>query len=107
MRLTHIALSVWLSMLLIFGSTAKEFIHLFAGHHDTVHATHVKGELSFENEHHHCSFLSFALPDFYHDTTVHFVERISVDFPVYTAFLPALHTEQEIIRNLSRGPPAV
>lgn len=107
MRTAHIVLSVWLSLLLIFGGTAKEFLHLFTGHEDTVHALHVEdGALSFENEHHHCTFLSFALPEFYHDTSVQTFSVFQVLFAPATLFSVAAAPAGEMFRELPRGPPA-
>ncbi|HEY1030651.1 MAG TPA: hypothetical protein VGD89_02685 [Flavipsychrobacter sp.] len=66
-KITHIALSLWLAILLLFGGTAKEFIHLFTDHTDTVH-THIhESGFVIESEHHHCSFLGDTLPAFIND----------------------------------------
>lgn len=105
-RIFHIVLSLWLSVLLMFGSTAKEFIHQFSGHQDTIHH-HAEGDgLVIENEHHHCSFLSDSLPAFLNH---------SGDIPVYYtkqehgfrhyALYRAFFTEQSILPSF-RGPPA-
>ncbi|HRO43519.1 MAG TPA: hypothetical protein PL009_11845 [Flavipsychrobacter sp.] len=105
-RFAHNFFVVWLSVLLIFGGTAKEYVHLFTGHQDTTHSHHCGGELSFENEHHHCTFLSFALPDFVHShffTPFFFFVK---SFQEHVALVPAMVTEQEIFQFLLRGPPA-
>lgn len=93
-------------MLLVFGSTAKEFIHLFAGHHDTEHVQHASaGELYFENEHHHCTFLSFALPDFYHDASVSFFEAQAVEYVSHVSFSGGGLPEMARFATSTRGPP--
>lgn len=69
-RVFHIVIAGCLSALLIFGSTAKEFVHLFAQHEDTIHNPHhvcPEGEAHFEHEHHHCDFLHFVLEPFAND----------------------------------------
>jgi hypothetical protein len=103
-RITHTLLSGLLAVLLVFGTTAKEYIHLFTHHQDTVH-THHDG-LSFENEHHHCTFLSFTLSPFVSDVLTFNVSFHAVEFSEQQG------TEQEhvafktvSVRSL-RGPPA-
>jgi hypothetical protein len=66
-KITHIALSVWLAILLLFGGTAKEFIHLFTDHTDTVCTHSHNSGFVIESEHHHCSFLGDSLPAFIND----------------------------------------
>jgi hypothetical protein len=91
----------------LFGGTAKEFIHLFAAHEDTIHH-HYEGEgLVIENEHHHCTFLSFSLQPFdtyqvvlipqlrdEHFTSYHF--SVVADLSEHSSLIPSL-----------RGPPIV
>lgn len=105
-RLTHIVLSGVLSLLLLFGGTAKEFVHFFAGHTDTVHATNSEGHLSFDPEHHHCSFLSFSLPAFNNDSAIPFVAAVAKQ-PVIHRYLPyssfIINSVKDYYRL--RGPP--
>ena len=96
-------------MLLIFGSTAKEFVHLFAQHEDTIHHNdHVcpPGEAHFEKEHHHCSFLHFVLEPFANDA---FVPKIQIKSSNYFAVKHFNFTAKFIPFNLLeislRGPP--
>jgi hypothetical protein len=105
-RVAHIVLSCWLALLLIFGGTAKEFFHLFTSHEDTVHHVCDDGELSFENEHHHCSFLSFSLTDFIkHELHLPrgFTKAV---FPVYNSSLYTLSFKHIAPTTHLRGPPA-
>lgn len=66
----QILLTLLLALLLLFGGTAKEFVHQFAGHTDTVHASctascaETKDGLAFGPKHHHCEFLKFTLAFF-------------------------------------------
>ncbi|RYZ50088.1 MAG: hypothetical protein EOP49_14785 [Sphingobacteriales bacterium] len=106
-RLCHIILSAAISLLLLFGSTAKEFIHLFADHHDTVHTECSQGELSFESEHHHCDFLSFSLPAFHQDHQFPFIERTYVDFPEAESSPVLLSGGRTVYHTALRGPPAI
>ena len=66
-RIFHFLVVSCLSVLLLFGTAAKEAVHLFAQHEDTIdNPFHIcpKGEAHFEHEHHHCSFLHFVLEPF-------------------------------------------
>ena len=104
-RIVHIILSVWLSAIVLFGSTPKEFIHLFAHHTDTVHSVHEKDGLVIEQEHHHCTFLNYALPLFVND--IH-----AVPIAYYKQVYPQYHESYVadapvvLIQHLFlRGPP--
>ena len=89
--------------------TAHEFIHSFTGHEDTVDCTYEdKGshDLAFENEHHHCSFLSFTFSVY--DNTVS-----SFDYSIqtaanhhYNAYLNSFLANAKTHTNL-RGPPLI
>ena len=57
-------LALLLAGLLLFGGTAKEALHAWTGHRDTVHTHRSDGSLAFEAKHHHCYFLSFFLARF-------------------------------------------
>jgi hypothetical protein len=106
-RIFHTVLSLSLSLLLLFGGTAKEFIHLFTEHQDTVHH-HIEGDgLVIESQHHHCSFLSDSLPAFlnhsselpvYYNKREHGIRH----FILYKVFF----SEQSILPSF-RGPPVV
>ncbi len=107
-RVIQVGLSVFMAFILLLGGTAKEYIHLFADHEETVHI-HIDGYdgLSFESEHHHCSFLSFTLPPFLKDAS-------SFDVPVvkcYTAVVQKEDVTHLIPRSVPvsrlRGPPVL
>ncbi|RYE24342.1 MAG: hypothetical protein EOP51_07665 [Sphingobacteriales bacterium] len=107
-RVAHIVLSVWLSIILLFGSTSKEFVHLFSGHEDTVHCTNGKTGLVFESQHHHCTFLSFCLTAFVNDGGVSFTPlqhtvAFSKPYTFYTSAVFAVTSASPTLR----GPPAV
>ena len=105
-RVIQIGLSVFMAFILLLGGTAKEYIHLFADHEDTIHI-HEDGYdgTSFDNEHHHCDFLSFTLPPFLNNAS-------SFDLPAVKCYTEAVQKEdvQHLIpRSVPvsrlRGPP--
>jgi hypothetical protein len=107
-RVAHIILSCWLAVILLFGSTSKEFVHLFSGHEDTVHCNNAKDGLVFESQHHHCTFLSFCLTAFLNDAPASFVPityfaGYSKPYIVYT--LDVINVSRAI--TTLRGPPVV
>lgn len=63
-RALHIFCSFWLVVLLLFGGTAKEAVHAFAGHTDTEHHADDDKTLTWGEQHHHCAFLSFHIVPF-------------------------------------------
>jgi hypothetical protein len=102
-RVAHIVLSAWLAVLLIFGTTAKEYIHLFAHHEDTVH-THHEG-LSFENEHHHCTFLSFTLSPFISEIPILHIAYQNLEFKDQVCFVHERIAFKPVSVRSLRGPP--
>ncbi|RYD55211.1 MAG: hypothetical protein EOP56_16830 [Sphingobacteriales bacterium] len=104
-RIVYIVLSVWLGILLLFGSTPKEFIHLFADHTDTVHTYHGDG-LCIEPEHHHCDFLSFTLAAFIDNPLPLLLERSETVYPREEASVVAHLTSRTVFTSFLRGPPA-
>lgn len=97
-RLLNSVVSVFLAVLLIFGSTSKEYIHLFADHKDTVHIQHDHDGLTFENEHHHCTFLSFTLTPFINDAGAYFID----ERPEYSIS----HIAERVVHLVPRAVPA-
>lgn len=98
-----------LSFLLIFGSTSKEFIHLFSQHQDTEHAhDHVcpQGETHLEEEHHHCAFLHYVLDVYAHDAFIPYIlySESTLQAGVYSSYSQSI-----ILRIVDhpflRGPP--
>lgn len=106
----HIVLVACLSVLLVFGSTAKEFVHLFAQHEDTTHRhEHVcpPGEAHFEQEHHHCSFLHFVLEPFANDAFVPRIICFTNDFQTAkNSLAQAKFIPRSVDQICLRGPPA-
>ena len=104
-RISHITLSLWLAIILLFGNTPKEFIHLFANHTDTVHSRFEKNGLVIEPEHHHCTFLSYALPLFLNDNhAIVFCESKFVYPQYHQSYIVSVHVRTPHILSL-RGPP--
>jgi hypothetical protein len=107
-RVLNIVLSSWLAILLLFGTTAKEYIHLFTDHTDTVHTELHRDHIVIEPEHHHCTFLSFTIADFVSDASfMHHFPFQKINFPTY---VPAVY--QQLIPSIVsirslRGPPAI
>lgn len=106
----NIFVSSCLAVVLLFGASAKEFVHLFAQHEDTIHHTdHIcpPGETHFEQEHHHCAFLHFLLGPFANDAAVSRIDPVIVfNFSVQYADISAKFIPGNIHEIFSRGPPA-
>jgi hypothetical protein len=94
-------------LLLLFGTTAKEFIHMFSGHEDTVHREHAPGEISFESEHHHCEFLSYSLPAFDNDISLPSIIYAGQTMEAEYQSAAVRFVQREVIQTSLRGPPAV
>lgn len=103
----HSVLVGVMALVLLFGTTPKEFIHLFAGHHDTVHHEHAPGEFSFEGEHHHCDFLSYDLPAFDNDIRLPYLPVVATRYYRAYATAEVRITHGDVVQVSSRGPPAV
>lgn len=95
--------------LLVFGSTAKEFVHLFAHHQDTIHnPNHIcpKGEAHIDEEHHHCEFLHFLLSPFANDAFVPQIDFLETKDYVHQSFIVVAEYIQRSVGYISlRGPP--
>ena len=108
-RVFHIVFASWLSLLLLFGLTPKDALHLLIGHHDTVHTIHDHSdELVLEPEHHHCEFLNFWLLPFVQDSQFPFIRPV---YLIHETRNQAAYTGVLLLRSISepalRGPPAV
>jgi hypothetical protein len=105
-RVSHIVLSAWLAILLLFGGTSKEFVHLFSGHEDTIHSHNSQGGLVAEPEHHHCSFLQYSLATFINDVQAPFVPTSYTKHPAqYNETLVACVYATDVVVTSLRGPP--
>lgn len=106
-RTSHIVLSVLLGVLLVFSTTPKEYIHLFADHHDTVHHAHDDDVTHVDPEHHHCQFLELSLPPFISNDVAIYVPYHAPEYnQFYTSLEEVLIEKVVSVRNL-RGPPEV
>jgi hypothetical protein len=105
-KFAHIVFSVWLSILLLFGATPKEFIHNFANHKDTVDINIAKG-LVLDKVHHHCSFISFNLMPFEDGFQPAFIPLTTTVFSVHQYALPISFIPRSINAVTLRGPPVV
>lgn len=105
-RVIHIIFSVAMALLLVFGGVSKEYLHLYTGHTDTVHTHDDADGLVFENEHHHCDFLSFTLPFFVDDAkSYHFNEKQQYSILYKSEVITHLIPLSLPVSRL-RGPPA-
>jgi hypothetical protein len=103
----HIVFVASVYLLLIFGTTAREFLHnAFADHHDTVHRYHAPGEYSFESEHHHCEFPNYSIPDLHSEISFPYI--VLVERPQHQQYQThdVQFVQREIIQTALRGPPA-
>jgi hypothetical protein len=102
-KLIHTIFSAFLALLLMISAVAPDWIHQFSGHKDT-HHERIDG-LQFEQQHHHCAFLSFV-PSLY---VQHTVLEIRLTLPVYVSNYLSIATQclAENIRVSEhlRGPP--
>jgi len=105
-KTAHIILSFCLAFLILFGGTAKEFIHGFAGHTDTIHHPS-NAKLSFDSKHHHCSFLSDSLPPFEAPTPFFIPFAKSGSFTISAVEIREAYITKELIIPAFRGPPCV
>lgn len=107
-RLLHIVVTTYLAVLLLFGTTSKEFVHLYTHHEDTVH-THQcvnKNEAHLDHAHHHCSFLSFTLEPFANDFQLPFLPaRYLVHVAAYYAVTEVPMITAKASGYYLRGPP--
>jgi hypothetical protein len=102
----HITCSLWLALLLLFGTTPREALHQFARHKDTAHLRHEAGTY-LEKEHHHCSFLDLLLSPFANDVClIPYTYHPPIFFEWYNlAFESRLTTNP--LHTALRGPPAL
>lgn len=107
-RIIHIVVSVWLSFLLLFGSTTMSFLHSFTGHEDTVDSRGKHDGLAIEKKHHHCAFLGFVLAPFANDSQLPVIQfQTLIHFSAYHAIYNAVKLQAHHEQLSLRGPPAI
>lgn len=107
-RILNSSIASLLSIVLLFGTTPKEYIHLFADHVDTEHCEHKEGDYPvFESEHHHCSFLSFTLSPFQHTSNNVVLKEYQPQFLIHQSVSVVHLIPSSIPASSSRGPPAI
>jgi hypothetical protein len=104
-KAAHIIFSAWLSLLLLFGTTPKEFIHNFASHTDTIDAHLPAKGFVADVQHHHCSFISFHLLPFENGTHLPSVQFTKKIFCTYTTTLRSQYIQHSLAALTLRGPP--
>ncbi len=95
-----------MALLLAFGGVSKEYLHLFADHEDTESCNHHREGIYFENEHHHCDFLSYTLPYYVNDAAVYNLQVYTQYFPDYHKTHVAHLIPRDVPAARLRGPPA-
>jgi hypothetical protein len=84
----------------------REFIHTFAGHHDTEDAIHYHDGLTISTEHRHCDFLQIGVEPYEVFVTSYIAPALKVSWVFYPLPLTAL--AGATYYNLSpRAPPHV
>lgn len=107
-RILHSVTALLLAVVLFFGTTPKEYIHLFADHVDTSHHHCEHGdEPAYEVEHHHCEFLSFTLSPFEHSTFELTFKKVK-PFVAISKATEVVHLIPRFVpASRLRGPPAI
>lgn len=111
-KIVQIFLGFLLSLSLSFNLGIKQLVHNHTGHTDTIHKcgpaqNNAYAKYYFDQEHHHCDYLTDVLPHFT-TATFHF-ELNPVHIPVYAVYTLQHHElipGDIIIHSLLRGPPA-
>lgn len=97
--------AVWMALLLLFGTTTKDWLHEFANHVDTADCHRPVQGLILEKEHHHCSFLTDMLLPFAAPAALQmpqpFEEKVFVLQPVLLESADG----RLPVSTISRGPP--
>ena len=106
-RFTYSVLSAFLALLILFGGTAREFVHQFTGHEDTVHCNAKKDGLSFETQHHHCSFLGDSLAPFCADAEFPYIPALLTTYTTPKDHFAFFLLAKERLFTALRGPPAI
>ncbi len=99
------SLAFLLAGLLLFGGTAKEALHGWTGHRDTVDTHRKDGAQTIETKHHHCDFLSFFLPPFMAAEPVRAVKPVSLVYGAHQAVPLHLWEARSQCFIAGRGPP--
>ncbi|WP_147323457.1 hypothetical protein [Chitinophaga silvatica] len=104
-RRWHKILSIILLGVFTLNTLPREFIHEFAGHHDTVDAWHHEGA-ALSELHQHCDFLQIAIEPYEPIAAFYFVlaQPIKWEYPV----LKVVNANKPFQRFSSpRAPPAI
>ncbi|WP_143059105.1 hypothetical protein [Chitinophaga arvensicola] len=105
-RYLHKILAIILLGVFAINTIPREFIHEFAGHHDTDDVIHHHDGLTFSEHHQHCDFLQIGIEPY--DLVV--TTYIAPVQPVIWVFLPLTLPETSHVAyfNLTpRAPPAI
>ena len=98
--------AVWTALLLLFGTTSKDWIHEFANHQDTADCYRKIEGLIIEKEHHHCSFLTDVLLPFAAPAPVQLPQPFVEKGYVLRPFLMESADGRQPVSSTSRGPPS-
>ncbi len=112
-KILKIVLGFLLSLSLSFNLGIRQLVHNHTGHTDTVHQCNsaqknAYAKFYFDQEHHHCDYLTEVLP-YFTNTTFHF-ELNPVYIPAYQEYNLQQHNEvpgDVFLHTFLRGPPAM
>jgi len=108
-RILNILVAASLVFLLMLNGVAHEFVHSFAGHEDTIDRVVTgkqKGQVYFENEHHHCDFLHLPAPVFLTSSYYIAFPPFLLHKDKFRVVSVAICTLEQLHTSL-RGPPAI
>ncbi|NLR56550.1 hypothetical protein HGH93_00460 [Chitinophaga polysaccharea] len=105
-RYLHKILAILLLGVFTLNTIPREFIHEFAGHHDTVDAVHQHDGLTISEQHRHCDFLQIGVEPYEPFVTYYIAPVWQVNWIFFP--LPIPETTHATYYNLTpRAPPAV
>ncbi|RQO30479.1 hypothetical protein DBR32_13010 [Taibaiella sp. KBW10] len=110
----HIILISILSLVLCFNTGIQQYVHSFEHHQETVDHIHKDdrcgrgdGGFAFEEQHHHCDYLTQVLPHFIKSEVSYALLFLSPkQYLTYTVTDYTAWFDNEHFSFLLRGPPA-
>ena len=101
----HKILAIILLGVLAINTTPREFIHEFAGHHDTVDILHQRDGVTISEQHRHCDFLQIGVEPYEPFASCYVAPVQKVIWVFYP--LSIYETTYVALYNLNpRAPPA-
>ncbi len=97
--------SLFVAITFFFATTPHDFIHLFAGHKDTIDH-YYPGRTDVSNKHIHCEFLRIAIATFVSSEEYHLV-HIEQCYKELSVIIPVIYHSNLPHTSYLRGPPAL